>query len=126
MKNLWIEKNNNKNLDQIKDYILLMLGAPVVKIELDTQHLIFAIEMTQDLIEAYETMPENHRTELLPDKMRTELLKQGSLAHAKLILGRIRSTVMASYDNIQSAEIMIKEAIHDLNKFKGNIAWIFS
>jgi len=43
----------DKVREQIKDYVLLMLGAPVLKIELDIQQLDLAIDQTLKVIEDY-------------------------------------------------------------------------
>jgi len=46
-------KNREKVRDQIKDYVLLMLGAPVVSIELDEQQLDGAIDFALQIFEDY-------------------------------------------------------------------------
>lgn len=40
-------------VEQIKDYVLLMLGAPVIDVELDDQQLTMAINQTLKIIETY-------------------------------------------------------------------------
>lgn len=46
-------KNREKVRGQIKDYILLMLGAPVVNIELDEQQLDGAVDFSLQIVEDY-------------------------------------------------------------------------
>lgn len=43
-------------IEQIKDYVLLMLGAPVVKVELDDQHLDLAVKQTLKIMEYFAPM----------------------------------------------------------------------
>lgn len=46
-------KNREKVIEQIKDYVLLMLGAPVVSIELDQQQLDGAVDFALQIFEDY-------------------------------------------------------------------------
>jgi len=46
-------KKREKVREQIKDYILQMLGAPVVKIELDQQNLDFCVDQAMKIFEDY-------------------------------------------------------------------------
>lgn len=46
-------KNREKVREQIKDYVLLMLGAPVVKVELDNQNLDAAVDIALQVFEDY-------------------------------------------------------------------------
>ncbi len=46
-------KNREKVREQIKDYVLLMLGAPVVKVELDDQNLNGAVDFALQVFEDY-------------------------------------------------------------------------
>jgi len=77
----------DKEKTQIKDYVLLMLGAPVIKIEIDPQQL--------DLVLAEATTVVDERLSRVPeDKVKTtalRLVQEGALIHAKIVLGRIRS-----------------------------------
>jgi hypothetical protein len=63
---------------QVRDYVLLMLGAPVVKIELDEEHLELCVTKAIE-----DTNKAIHRTN-------STLTKMGALALAKIMLGRIR------------------------------------
>lgn len=75
---------------RIKDYILLMLGAPVVKLEFTEDQLNFCYEHTLNLIHDYHTrvkrfsMTESYRAQS------EDFLQRGAYAHAMVILGRIR------------------------------------
>lgn len=46
-------RNREKVREQIKDYCLHMLGAPVVKLELDAQNLDFAVDQAMKIFEDY-------------------------------------------------------------------------
>ena len=46
-------KQREKVREQIKDYCLHMLGAPVVKLELDSQNLDFAVDQAMKVFEDY-------------------------------------------------------------------------
>jgi hypothetical protein len=46
-------QSRDKVREQIKDYVLLMLGAPVVTIELDEQNLDLAVDQTLKILEMY-------------------------------------------------------------------------
>jgi hypothetical protein len=49
-------KSREKVREQIKDYVLLMLGAPVVKVELDDQNLDAAVDLALQVFEDYAGM----------------------------------------------------------------------
>ena len=51
--NMTKRDNREKIRDDIKDYVLLMLGAPVIKIELDEQQLDLAVDQTLAIFEEY-------------------------------------------------------------------------
>ena len=42
-----------KVIEQIKDYVLLMLGAPVIQIELDQQQLDACVDLSLQVLEEY-------------------------------------------------------------------------
>lgn len=50
---LGARRNREKVREQIKDYCLHMLGAPVVKLELDAQNLDFAVDQAMKVFEDY-------------------------------------------------------------------------
>lgn len=80
-----VQIGDEKVRGSIKDYILLMLGAPVVKVELDQQQLDLCVNRTCDM------MSESTKVSQWCDAKKLMVAQDGSLAHAKLILGRIRS-----------------------------------
>ncbi len=51
--NISTRKNREAIRERIKDYVLLTLGAPVIKLELDEQQIDEAIEETLDIIEDF-------------------------------------------------------------------------
>jgi hypothetical protein len=77
----------DKEKQQVTDYVLLMLGAPVIKIEMDPQQIDLVLAETINIIdERLSRVPE--------DKVRKtclRLVQEGALVHAKIVLGRIRS-----------------------------------
>lgn len=46
-------KNRDKVREQIKDYVLIMLGAPVIQLELDEQQLDYCVDFALQVIEEY-------------------------------------------------------------------------
>lgn len=46
-------KSRSKVIEQIKDYVLLMLGAPVIQIELDQQQLDACVDLSLQVLEEY-------------------------------------------------------------------------
>lgn len=46
-------RNRGKVIEQVKDYVLLMLGAPTIDIELDEQQLDMAVKQTLKIMEYY-------------------------------------------------------------------------
>lgn len=73
MKNTWI----NKYKDKAKDHIKLMLGAPVIKIELDEMQLDHAVGSSESYLDFYG----------IQDEL---LLNDGSYYHAMIMLGHVR------------------------------------
>lgn len=71
--------------DCIKDYILLMLGAPVVKIELDETQISMCINRTCQLMSSVAKVSD------WSEKVQLMFAQEGALAQAKMILGRIRA-----------------------------------
>lgn len=74
---------------KLYDYILLMLGAPVVKIELDKAQLELCFELAKKHLSV--PVPDPEKLDETQTKRYELLLREGSLIHAKMILGRIRS-----------------------------------
>jgi hypothetical protein len=80
-----LDLNDPKAKEQIQEYILLMLGAPIVRVELDKQQLDLCINRTCDF------MGLSSRVSKWEEPLRLLVAQEGALAHAKLILGRIRA-----------------------------------
>jgi hypothetical protein len=76
---------NSQVRENIKDYILIMLGAPVIKLELDSSHLDLCVTRTCDMMNA------SPRVAKWSDSVKLVVAQDGALAHAKMILGRIRA-----------------------------------
>ena len=73
-------------MNEIKDHILLMLGAPVVKVELDEKQLDHCVEVATRAIDNLRTA--SHK--LMSDSRVEELTKQYALGNSMIILGHIR------------------------------------
>lgn len=69
--------------DRIKEYILVMLGAPVVKIELNDEQLTLCIDRVCGM------MKESAKVESEAEKLM--IAEDGALALAKMVLGRVRA-----------------------------------
>ena len=78
------ELTDSKVQGEIKDFILLMLGAPVVKIELDDSQLDMCVSRV------CEMMIDSPRVGKWSEAMKLMVAQDGALAQAKLILGRVR------------------------------------
>lgn len=52
-RNIGPRKKREKVREQIKDYVLIMLGAPTVKVELDSQALDLAVDMALEIYEDF-------------------------------------------------------------------------
>jgi hypothetical protein len=86
--------------DQVKDYVLMMLGAPVVKIELDDQQLDLCYEATVFDMNNYAVYKGLAGIEALPI-VGHSILRDGALARAKIMLGRIRNQLAGSGRSLQ-------------------------
>lgn len=71
--------------DKIKQYILIMLGSPVVKVELNDEQLDFCVRRTCEL------MNESTKVNGWCDVKKLMVAQDGAYAQAKIVLGRIRS-----------------------------------
>jgi len=80
-----IELSDPKVRGNIKDFVLLMLGAPVVKIELDENQVALCVDRTCDMMET------SSRVTKWSDSLKLLVAQDGALAQAKLILGRVRA-----------------------------------
>ncbi len=103
-----------ENSEQIHDYILCMLGAPVVKVELDETQLDLAIESAVRYVE-------EHLPAMSPQKRRY-LIEEGALGFAKHMLGMVRSKFQIKEGNFQlDARALIEESRDDLDFWRERI-----
>lgn len=72
-------------VEKTKNYVLLMLGAPVVSIELDQSQLDLCVHQALDMVQGH--VP----NAVMPHACYKNLVNKGALALAKTMLGRIRS-----------------------------------
>lgn len=79
------ELSDAKVKEGMKDYILLTLGAPVVKVELDEGQLDLCVNRV------CEMMGNSSRVASWSDVFKLAVAQDGALAHAKMILGRVRA-----------------------------------
>ena len=73
-----------KKREQIRDYVLLMLGAPVIKVELTEEHLNLCVDLAESDTSAYfevTDIGERHYYDLVQDR---------AMSKALGILSRIR------------------------------------
>jgi len=70
--------------EKIKDFIIAMLGAPIVKIELDDQLLELVVNRTTELMDG------SAKVQKWSPAVKQMVAEDGALAQAKLILGRVR------------------------------------
>ncbi len=93
MKNKWLSKSEEYpdvymgvHKVKIKKWIMLMLGSPVIKLEFDDEQLNLVVDEAAARIEAWGI-----HEYLEEDALYETVLKDGSLALAKEMLGRIRN-----------------------------------
>jgi hypothetical protein len=86
-----------------RDHICLMLGFPVINMELDKLQLAHAVEYAQELI-CYAKLQKQADYSVL--------LKEGGLAFAKYMLARIRINTGKDDGN------MLSEALRDIDAFR--------
>jgi hypothetical protein len=109
MKNQWIDKHRQK----IRDYILLMFGAPVVTIELDESQLDHAIDSAHKYMEKHSAVGDEC------------LLQDGAYYHAMVMLGHVRGKfgmpAMANHVNMIEPAMLVKEGLEWLDHWKEEI-----
>lgn len=71
--------------NKIKDYVITMLGAPVVQIELDECQLALAVSRICEIMDSVDNVSK------WGDAFRLMVAQDGALSQAKLMLGRIRA-----------------------------------
>lgn len=125
MKNQLLERRENKGRDQIKDYVLVMLGAPVIKIEMDDNQLETCIQQAENLIEAYESEPT--KGAVLTSKMKELFVREAALAYSKQCFGAILSRPQFNPNekvlSINNGQILRQEGISEIETIKANLTW---
>lgn len=94
---------------EAKDHVLFMLGAPVTKLELDEAQLKHALDYTAELID-FAGFSEEEEYSLL--------LKEGSLAYAKYMLGRVRVKFASQPESPADGFALVNEANRDIDAFR--------
>jgi len=99
------------NNTELKEYIMLMLGAPVISIELDEKQIDLAIEETYRRLDIWapKTLFEDN------PKLAERLIKDGALSYAKSILGRVRGKFSSEKTDGLILSEEAYEEIHDWN-----------
>ena len=120
MRNFWLDKS------EITDYVLLMLGAPIIKVELDPQNIDMAVKSANITFAAYAKMSDV----TLSDAMTQKLMQEGTLAYAKLMLGHIRRkyTFMIGPDSCKGkldGQLLLSDAKEDIRAFEEKLMWAF-
>jgi hypothetical protein len=77
--------NNPELREGIRDFVLKMLGAPLVKLELDDQQVALCIDRTCEL------MASSKNVEAFSAGRKKMIVQDGALALAKMMLGRART-----------------------------------
>ena len=96
-----------------KEFVLLMLGAPVVKVELSSQQLEAIHDYVTMVVGKYE----------VPEAKKEVFIINGILAHSKYVLGRIRSkyqTVPGPNDTqvALDGQQLVYEGVSDITEWK--------
>ena len=107
MKNTWI----NKYKDRAKDHIKFMLGAPVIKVELDETQLDHAVDYSESYMDLYGVKNEH-------------LLADGAYYHAMIMLGHVRGKYglsPATGDAIKPIDL-VKEGMEWLDHWKDKVS----
>jgi hypothetical protein len=76
---------NKEFRETIKAYVLKMLGAPILKIELDDGQLDLCVDRTCGF------MAQSKNVSQWEENLKVLMAQDGALAHAKLMLGRVRA-----------------------------------
>lgn len=108
---------------QMGEYILMMLGAPVVKIELDKEQVELAIDQSLRHVDSYYV---DKTIEVDKQKERALLLvHEGAYILAKLMLGRIRSKFVSPPGPGGSIKLdgpaLVKEANQEFKNWKNRL-----
>ena len=119
-------KKNDETVRAVHDYILLMLGSPVVKIELDSQNLDHAVKVAANVIRVFGEMS----TKTLSDEMQQKLLQEGAFAYAELMLGHIRRKYSTSVESegfkcSLDGQQLVNEGLNAIQIFENNVKWAY-
>jgi hypothetical protein len=105
--------------DDVKDFVLMMLGVPIVKIEIDEKALDNTIRHVRQFISVYQPNMQKD-SPLIYDLM----VKEGSLAYVKYIVGRIRAkypTVNAPCGDMKDGLYLTREGTNEIQNWKRSI-----
>jgi hypothetical protein len=105
-----VDINFDRLRDEAKDHILFMLGAPVLKIELDDGQVQHALDHTQELIDFSDSGGSEEEYGLL--------LKEGALAFAKYMLGRVRVKFNQATAVPSDGADLVSEGLRDIEAFR--------
>jgi hypothetical protein len=94
---------------EAKDHILYMLGAPVTKLELDDLQVKHALDYAVELID-YAGFGDEEEYSVL--------LKEGGLAYAKYMLGRVRVKFASQPESPADGFALVNEANRDIDAFR--------
>lgn len=83
-------QDSEKLRNRVKDYVKLMLGAPVVKLEFTEDQLDFCYEHSLNIIHDAASMKKRYTMTDSYFAQSEDFLQAGALAHAMIILARIR------------------------------------
>lgn len=86
--------------EQVKEYVLMMLGAPVVQIELDDQQLDMCYDVTVQEMNDYAVHKGLQSIDALPI-IGHSVLRDGAVARAKMMLGMIRNQMAGAGRSLQ-------------------------
>jgi hypothetical protein len=107
---------DHKQIEGMKDYVYLMLGAPVIKIELTDSQVISCITTAEFDVQTWIDSAD------LGEDVYVDLVQQKALIRAMLLLARIRG----KYDKIEGmpqldAKALIKMAADEELRWDGKI-----
>jgi hypothetical protein len=111
-----VEVDIDRLREEAKDHILFMLGAPVLKLELDEKQLTHALDHAIAMID---------RAGFSDEEDYSLLLKEGSLAFAKYMLGRIRVKFLAAsqFECPADGFVLVEEARRDIEAFRTHLGF---
>lgn len=108
-----IDINIDHLREKAKNHIHFMLGHPAVKLELDETQVTYAIDHAQELIDYDGCYGSEEEYGLL--------LKDGSLAFAKYMLGRIKTAKPVHPSDEEGGFELINEGLQGIKNFHNNL-----